>query len=195
MVTDRRARQTEEVLQWRLSTLAVICENFGNPYNAAAVLRTCEAMGVLNVYIVEEEEPCELSAQVAASAERWLRIHRYRRVRAALTDLQAAGYRIYAATPDQRAQDLERVPCTAPLALVFGNEREGVTRDVLATADGTFTIPMYGFVRSLNVSAAASIAVYHCSRRFRSARGPGDLSPEDAEALRRAYLGREQEGA
>ncbi len=188
MVTERRSRHTEAVLRHRLNGLTVICENFANPYNAAAVLRTCEAMGVLNVYIVEEHGPCEVSKQVTAGAERWLRIHRYRRVQAALTDLRASGHRIYAATPEQGTLELEEIPCAAPLALVFGNEREGVTSEALAQADGTFTIPMHGFVRSLNVSAAASISVYHCSRRLRDERGPGDLSPQEAEALRSAYL-------
>ncbi|MFO8033755.1 MAG: RNA methyltransferase [Candidatus Bipolaricaulota bacterium] len=183
----------EEVLGYRLNGLTVVCENFGDPHNVGAVVRTCEALGILNVYIVEEHLPCKLSKQVTAGADAWLDIHRYRRVKAALSDLREWGYRIYSATPEGSATDLEQVPCDAQLALVFGNEQEGITPEALGYSDGAFTIPMYGFVRSLNVSAAAAIAVHSCSRRWRSIRGSGDLSPSQRESWQTRYLERKQE--
>ncbi len=192
MVTESRRRQSEHVLDFRLNGLTVVCENLANPHNVGAVLRTCEAMGILNVYIVEEHVPSKLSPRVTSGADAWIGIHRYRRVRRALTDLQELGYRIYAATPEAGATVLEEIPCDAPLALLFGNEQDGITGEALEYADGTFTIPMYGFVGSLNVSAAAAIAVYSCSQRWRQIHGSGDLYGAQREAWHARYLEREQ---
>jgi len=182
----------EDVLSCRLNGLAVVCENLANPHNVGAVIRSCEALGILNVYIVEERGPSKLSPQVTAGADAWVGVHRYRRARRALGDLRALGYRVYAATPEADASDLEDIRCDAPLALLFGNEQDGITEEALEYADGTFTIPMYGFVGSLNVSAAAAIAVYTCSRRWRSIRGEGDLSPAQREEWRGRYLEQQQ---
>ncbi len=194
MVTERRKCQIEAVLAQRLNGLVVVCEDFANPHNAAAVLRTCEAMGVLNIYIVEERAPTDLSRQVSAGAEKWINVHRFRRVKAAFEQLRGAGYRIVAATPEQGATVLDQLPFADRLALVFGNEGEGVSPQALSLADGTFTIPMHGFVPSLNVSAAAAIAVYHWAQRLREAHSCGDLTPNEIDALRNRYLHQSQEG-
>jgi len=69
MVTQERLERIERVVAGRLKGLAVVCENFANPHNAAAILRTCEALGILNVYIIEELVPFEPSRAVTQGAE------------------------------------------------------------------------------------------------------------------------------
>jgi tRNA (guanosine-2'-O-)-methyltransferase len=93
---------------------------------------------------------------------------------------------------------LEAIDFSRPTALVFGNERLGVSRQLLALCDGAFTIPMYGLTESLNVSVAASIAIHH-SRVARTAalrhsgglnENGGDLSPAEVQDLLTMYLSR-----
>lgn len=189
MVTRERRKRIARVVSARLQGLVAVCENFSNPHNAAAILRTCEALGVLQVYIIEELVPFEPSRAVTQGAEKWLHIKRFRRAERALSELKRKGYRIYAAVPGKGAISVEELPAGEPLALVFGNEKEGVSEKALGFCDGTFRIPMWGFVESFNVSVAAAISLYVCSRKRRDLIGrEGDLSPREEEALRARYL-------
>ena len=56
---------------------------------------------------------------------------------------------------------LEEVDFSRPTALVFGNERLGVSAEMLAHCDGAFHIPLHGLTESLNVSVAAAIAMHY----------------------------------
>ena len=189
MVTQARLERIDRVVAGRLKGLAVVCENFANPHNAAAILRTCEALGILNVYIVEELVPFEPSRAITQGADKWLSIRRFRRAERAFPELREGGYRIYAAMPGRGALPVEELPVEEPLALVFGNEKGGVSEKALKFCDGTFRIPMWGFVESFNVSVAAAISLYISARRRRAFLGAeGDLSPEEREALRERYI-------
>lgn len=189
MVTQERRAKIARVVSARLAGLVAVCENFANPHNAAAILRTCEALGILNVFIIEELVPFEPSRAITQGAEKWLLIKRFRRAEKAFSELKEKGYRIYAAVPEKGSIPVEELPVEEPLALVFGNEKEGVSEKVLGFCDGTFKVPMWGFVESFNVSVAAAISLYISARRRRELLGrQGDLSPEEAESLRERYI-------
>jgi tRNA (guanosine-2'-O-)-methyltransferase len=189
MVTQERLERIEQVVAGRLKGLVMVCENFANPHNAAAILRTCEALGILNVYIIEEQVPFEPSRAVTQGAEKWLEVKRFRRAERAFSELKEKGYRIYIAMPGRGALPVEELPVGEPLALVFGNEKEGVSKKALGVCDGSFNVPMWGFVESFNVSVAAAISLYISARRRREILGSaGDLSPEEREALREKYI-------
>ena len=177
----------QEILNARLGSIVPVCVNLENPHNASAILRTCEALGILEVFVIEEDFPFHPSPKVTQGAERWIRVRRFRRAEPAFQELRARGFRIFAAMPNGDSV-LEELPVDAPLALVFGNENEGLGPEILAQCDGTFRIPMFGFTESLNVSVAAGIALYFVSsaRRHRLGR-EGDLSPIDQEELRKQY--------
>ena len=178
----------QEILNARLGSIVPVCVNLENPHNASAILRTCEALGILEVFVIEEDFPFHPSPKVTQGAERWIRVRRFRRAEPAFQELKARGFRIFAATP-QGNSVLEELPVDAPLALVFGNENEGLGPEILAQCDGTFRIPMFGFTESLNVSVAAGIALYFVSSARRRFLGkPGDLSPSAQTALLAAYL-------
>jgi len=188
-VTEERREKIERVIAGRLKGLACVCENFEKPHNAAAILRTCEALGILNVYIIEEDFPFEPAKGVTQGAEKWLFLHRFRRAERAIAALKEAGYAIYAAVPGEGSLALEQLPCERPLALAFGAEATGLSEKLLSACEGTFKIPMWGFSQSLNVSVAAGVALYHCAQARRRRLGrEGDLSQEELSALRARYL-------
>lgn len=184
-----RKEKIREVVNARLGSIIAVCVNFENPHNASAILRTCEALGILEVFVVEEDFPFRPSTKVTQGAERWVRVRRFRRAEPAFQELRERGFRIFAATP-HGSVTLEELPVDAPLALVFGNENRGLSPEILALCDGTFCIPMFGFTESLNVSVAAGISLYFvASARRRLLGKAGDLSPSAQAALFAAYLG------
>ena len=189
MVTEERRARIERVIAGRLKGLACVCENFEKPHNAAAILRTCEALGILNVYVIEEDVPFEPAKGVTQGAEKWLCVHRFRRAERAIAAIKAAGYALYAAVPGEGTLPVEELPCHRPLALAFGAEATGLSEVLLSACQGTFCIPMRGFSQSLNVSVAAAIALYTCARARRKRLGrAGDLSPEELTQLRAKYV-------
>lgn len=183
-----RKERLREIVASRLTSIVPVCVNFEDPRNAAAILRTSEALGLFEVFVIEEEHPFFPSPKVSLGAERWLKIRRFRRVEPAFSELRSRGFRLFVATP-AGSITIEELPFSSPLALVFGNEKEGLSPEVLAQCDGTFRIPMYGFTESLNVSVAAGISLYLATRARRQFLGqPGDLPPAEQEALWAEYL-------
>lgn len=182
-----RQEKLRKIVQARLGSIVAVCVNFENPHNCSAILRTCEALGILEVFVIEEDFPFQFSPKVTQGAEKWVRLRRFRRAEPAFQELRARGFRIFAATPHGDLS-LEELAVDAPLALVFGNENVGLSPEVLGQCDGTFRIPMFGFTESLNVSVAAGIALYFvASARRRLLGKSGDLSSEDQEALMAEY--------
>lgn len=107
----------------------------------------------------------------------------------AVRALQASGYRVYASSlhghDGRPSTPLGDLPVTSPIALVFGNEHDGVSDALLAAVDGTYVIPMDGFVESLNVSVAAALSLYTTIQRARAVVPPAvfRLPAADAAAL------------
>lgn len=185
-----RSERLRKALATRLKSVVAVCVNIQNPHNVAAIIRTCEALGVLEIYVVEEDVPFRPAPQVSQGAERWVRILRFRRGEAAFAALRAQGFRILAASPTGELA-VEELPGDQPLALAFGNEVEGIPQKLLAQCHGTFRVPMWGLTESLNVSVAAGISLYFAVRARRRALGQaGDLTPAEQEALFAEYMER-----
>ena len=75
--------------------------------------------------------------------------------------------------------------CLAGLTLVFGTEKQGISDEVIASADEFLKIPMCGLVESLNVSASAAILIYMLSQRMR--REVADWRLDDDRLSRMLY--------
>ncbi len=105
--------------------------------------------------------------------------------------LKAHGYRILASTLAEghgTRESLFKLEFREPTALIFGNERHGVSDEVLAGVDGTFWIPMRGFTQSFNVSVATATAVSRVVAWREEQLGlTGDLSAEASEAVRQKF--------
>ena len=169
-ITERRRRRMRDVLARRQPDLTVVIENVHDPHNVSAVLRSCEAVGVLAVHLVYtvEERP-ELSRITSASAVKWLDVVHHPDLPACYAALRARGFAIYATHLGVASRDLYDLDLTAPVALVFGNEQRGVSDEALELADGSVVIPMMGMVQSLNVSVACAVSLYEALRQRRAA--------------------------
>ena len=158
VVTVERLRRIEAVIEGRTDSLVVVLDRVSDPHNASAVLRSADAFGVQNVYAIVGPHGFRASRGVSKGTHRWIDVVRYESAEACVRRLKANGYAIYVAAMDaeQSPRDLTVVP---RIAVVFGNEHRGVSEELRAMADGAFSIPMRGFVESLNVSVAAAITI------------------------------------
>lgn len=193
-VTPRRLDRMEDVLSERTRYIAVVLEDIFQAQNASAVLRHCDALGIQEVHVIENRNTFRTDDEVALGTAQWLDIHRYRgesdNTGSALRSLRERGYRIIATGPepgfDTTPENLDLA--AGPVALVFGNEKTGVSATLRKEADLFLRIPMVGFVDSLNLSASAAIAIYVLSRRLRENGPDGRLDDGDREATRLRWL-------
>ncbi|RMH42544.1 MAG: TrmH family RNA methyltransferase [Deltaproteobacteria bacterium] len=184
-LSDDRAARIERVLAARLSSVTAVLENLHDPHNGAAAIRSCEALGLDALHVVEAAEPFRFAKKVTIGCHKWMAVHRYPELAPCAEALRARGFRLYAAVPGA-AQTLDDIDASEPVALVFGNELEGLRPATVAACDAAFSIPMVGFSQSFNLSVSVALCAYAVAGRRRAALGaPGDLT-ERERARRRA---------
>lgn len=164
-----RAAALEATLAMRTRYLCVCTENTFHPQNASALVRTCEAFGVQDLYTVEEACKFSPNTRIVRGTDKWVDIRSYGSTGELLAGLRQRGYRIVATSPHVTDTTPETFDVAAgPFALIFGTEHEGISERVTASADAFVRIPMCGFVESLNVSASAAILLYTLTSRLRA---------------------------
>lgn len=170
--TGRRQARIAAVLARRQPDLTVVLEDVHDPHNVSAVLRSCDAVGILRAHAVYvEEEPPERSfaRTSSGSAAKWVQVVRHDSLETCFAQLRAEGLRIVVTALEPTSVDLFETNLTLPTAIVFGNEMRGVTRQAVDMADGVLSIPMMGMVQSLNISVACAVTLYEALRQRKSA--------------------------
>jgi tRNA (guanosine-2'-O-)-methyltransferase len=171
MILPERLKRMYEILHQRTRYITVLTEAVDDPHNQAAVLRTAEAFGVQDVYVVTGRAPFQPNPHVTRYADKWLTLYQKPDIVTAIKDLQAKGYQVYASYLGEGTLRLCDIDVSRPTALLFGNEHSGVSQEAIRSADGTFMIPMYGFVQSFNISVAAALSLYDVTERARQQAG------------------------
>lgn len=166
-ITPEREARLRSVLGHRQPGLTVVFENVHDPHNVSAVLRSCDAVGVLEAHGIYDgyETFPELGAKSSASARKWVDVQLHTSVEACYQTLRRNGFRIYTTHLSSDAASLYDVDLTQPVALVFGNERDGVSEAARNLADGNVVIPQVGLIRSLNISVACAVSLYEAYRQ------------------------------
>ncbi|MES1185538.1 MAG: RNA methyltransferase [Myxococcales bacterium] len=176
LTLDERRARLWSVIRGRIGSVTVLMDAPHDPHNAAAVLRSCDGLGIPRVHLVPREEDFAVGRTVAKGAERWIEVVPHRSPEAALHALHAQGFTTVATHPEGNlsAEELAGVP---RVALILGNEHDGLRDALHQGAKESVRIPMRGFVESFNVSVAAAVLLYAATRGR-----AGDLS--EAEQLR-----------
>ena len=188
LLTPERIARIDQVIDARLASVAAAVEDTYDPHNAAATLRTCEALGLQELYVIEPGARFSAAKGVTRGAHRWLDLHRFSDAGAAIADLKSRNFRVYAALPDAKVS-IEDVAVDSPLAVVFGNEHDGVSPAVVAACDAAITVPMFGFTESYNLSVTVGLAMSRLAARRRAYIGAlGDLDPERRARLRARWF-------
>ena len=168
-MTPERQKKIEAVLDKRQPTLHVVLENVDDPHNVGAVLRSCDAFGVVDVHLLYPKGKMprmgEIRSKSAASAAKWLRFTKWDSPKKLIAFFKKNKVAIVATHMSAKAKDPAKVDLAAPVALVLGNEHEGVSKEMLKAASANVLIPMVGFVQSFNISVAASLLLYEAYRQ------------------------------
>ncbi|MDH3253369.1 MAG: tRNA (guanosine(18)-2'-O)-methyltransferase TrmH [Acidobacteriota bacterium] len=164
-MTPERFQRIRHVLDRRQPDLTVLLENVHKPHNFAAILRTADAVGLLEAHAVFAHGRLRTSLVSSSGSDRWLEVHVHRSARLGLDHLRQHGLRILAAHPGDTTTDYREVDFTQPTAILLGQEKDGITPQTLVAADELVSIPMSGFVTSLNVSVAAAVLLFEAQRQ------------------------------
>jgi tRNA (guanosine-2'-O-)-methyltransferase len=170
MTPERRNRLTS-VLNKRQPDITVVLENVFDPHNVSAVMRTCDAIGIQDVYILNDRiaPHKKWGYRSSSTAAEWLTMHQFTNVDDCFESLRKRYQKIYASHLSEKAQDMYSINFKDPLALVFGNETFGVSEHIRTLCDAEFIIPQVGIIKSLNISVACAVTLYEAYRCKNSA--------------------------
>ena len=166
MPTKERIQKTNQVLSLRQPDLRVALEEVTNTHNASAVVRTCDAAGIMYVEIISASgEPFPVNRAISTRAEKWLKFNYYSSTSECLKHLKDEGFTIVATHLVEEAAPYTSLDYTEPTVIVFGNESEGISEEALKLSDHVIKIPMVGMVQSLNLSVSVGIILYEAMKQ------------------------------
>jgi tRNA (guanosine-2'-O-)-methyltransferase len=186
-MTPERKEKLVSVLSKRQTDLTVVLENVFDPHNISAVMRTCDAVGIQEIYILTTRIPRhkKWGAKSSSSAAKWLTIHQFDDADKCFSVLRERYEKIMTTHLSSDAVGLHEMELTRPTALVFGNEHSGVSDEIRAMADGNFVIPQVGIIRSLNISVACAVTLYEA---FRQKNLAGHYNRKDIDSVMKQKL-------
>ncbi len=191
-LSEARKARIEDVLSARLGTVTVAIEDPHDPHNAAAIVRTAEALGLAEIHAISDKGGVLCGRKTARGASPWIQDRHHVSIESFLAVMRQRGMRIAAACVEEGVTiPLSEVPVDRPLCVLVGNERDGLSPAARAQAELLFRIPMHGMVESLNVSVATAVALFEITgRRRRWLARPGDLSDDVRADLRVSWYAR-----
>lgn len=166
-MTPERRNKLLHVVHRRQPNLTVVMENVHDPHNISAVMRTCDAVGIQDLYILNTIIPKHdrFGPRSSSSAAKWLTVHQFDNAADCFKALRSKYDRILTTHLSADAVSLYEIDFTGSIALVFGNEHDGVSEEIRGMADGNFIIPQMGIIRSLNISVACAVSIYEAYRQ------------------------------
>ncbi len=164
-MTPTRFLQLNAALDRRQPDLTVLMDDVHKPHNLAAVVRSCDAVGVLQVHAVSPGGEVARYHLRSGGSNRWVPLVLHPDIDSACDLLEASGHQLVAAHFSPQARDFRQVDYTRPTALLLGSELRGVGEAAAARAHHHVSIPMHGHVASLNVSVAAAVILFEAERQ------------------------------
>jgi tRNA (guanosine-2'-O-)-methyltransferase len=170
-MTPERQQRLKQVLDKRQDDLTVVLENVFDPHNISAVMRTCDSVGIQDIHVLNTKinKHKKWGARSSSSAAKWLTIHQHIDASICFAELRKKYSLILTTHLTSNAISLYEIDFTKPVALVFGNEHDGVSEEIRVLADGNFVIPQVGMIRSLNISVACAVSLYEAFRQKQAA--------------------------
>lgn len=166
-MTPQRYNRLTSVLNHRQPDLTVILENVFDPHNVSAVMRTCDAVGIQDVYILNDRIPPhkKWGYRSSSTAAEWLNVHQFTDAESCFAEVRKKYRKIYTSHLGEKSVDVYSIDLTESIALVFGNETFGVSEEIRKYSDGDFIIPQVGIIKSLNISVACAVTLYEAFRQ------------------------------
>ena len=196
MSTEVRLARIDDVLTRKQPSLQIMLDNVHSSQNLSTIIRSSDAVGILDIYYSSlGDETLRIHKTITQGAHRWT--HRYRvntadRVKF-LQAKKKEGFQILVTHLEERAISFREVDYTKPTLLVMGNEKEGVSPELIKEATHVVVIPMQGMVQSLNVSVATALILYEAQRQLENAGRyeKPQISLEKREEIKSAWVYRD----
>lgn len=187
-LTDNRKVTIEKVLEQRTRYVTLVLEDIFQSQNASAAVRTCECMGLQDLHIIEMRSKYHVNKKVLMGSNKWMDLIRYKEKDTNNTAecykrLKSDGYRIVATHP-AAGISIDELPIDSKVAVVMGNELNGISKFALDNADEVVRIPMYGFTESMNISVSAALCIRSLVTRLRNSEHQWQLSEPEKMNLR-----------
>ena len=193
LLTNERLEKFERVIHQRTRHVTLVTENILEEHNVNAVMRSCECLGVQDVYVINNLKHFKPARKVLQGSHKWLTLNKYdergsNNTGRCVADLRAKGYKIAVTSFQPDALPLEEINIKHPLAVVFGNEGDGVSEYLLKQADYKLIIPMSGFTSSFNISVSAGIILHHLLYRLKQSGINWQLTPAEKEQVQFGWI-------
>lgn len=190
-ISPSRLEKIRTVSSQRTNYVSLVLNNIFYTQNLSAVVRTCDCFGIQNLYVTGDSPSTHVNKHVAQGAYNWVDIHRltHRPEEETLQNLKDQGYRIAVTLLEPGAKDLYDFDLSAgKVAVVMGNERDGVSPVVKEMADEYLYIPMSGFTQSLNLSVSAAVILSELTAKLQNSSLDWRLSDEELMDLRYRWM-------
>lgn len=191
-VTPERLSKINKMAQIKTFDVAIITENIFDRGNLNAIMRSCENFGFTKFYSYEAQAIKKAnpnSQRTTTGADKWLEYKSLNNYDTDIEALKKEGYKIVSTSLGPNALPITEIDFTTqPTALVFGNEKEGISQEMESASDELCIIENAGFTQSLNVSVAAAITMHEVFRRRQEAKIGSGLSNYEKSLLASHYL-------
>ncbi len=166
-MTPERKKKIERMEHLRQRDLGLILENVNDPHNIYACLRTADAVGVSDVYIIHDSFSLQWyeSKRMSASAVKWLKLHVFSNTASCMEAITGRYDQLFGTHLGESSSSLYDLDLRGSIGLVFGNESTGISEEMRQYVDENFQIPMMGMVQSLNISVACAVSLYEALRQ------------------------------
>ncbi len=168
-VNENRAAKYKQVISKR-QDLTIILENVQDPHNIGAVVRSCDAVGISELFIIHtldcyNVQHKKVGKNSSSGARKWIKMHYFDDLQSCFNEVKAKYKKVYGTHLSSESVSLFNLDLTESVALMFGNEQLGISPEALQMLDGNFLIPQYGMVQSLNISVACAVSLFEASRQ------------------------------
>ena len=178
-ILPRRFQKIKSVLDRRMCDLTIVTEEIEKPHNLSAILRTCDAVGILEAHAIFKQNKIPTFNSTAQGSQKWVKLKKHENVELAIQSLKERGFKLYGTNLKKDSQDYRAYDYKGPTAFVMGAEKWGLSQSATNLVDESIFIPMRGMVQSLNVSVAAAILLFEALRQ----REVSGINPKSGEGL------------
>ena len=192
-LSEERIGKFDEVLLNRTRKITIVLEDLYQSHNASAVIRSCEIFGIQDIHVIEKNNKFSTNNEISVGSAGWVDIYNYGNSSefdstSCYHRLKKAGYSIVATTPDENSESLDSINIDNKIALLFGTEEDGLSKQAIENSDYSVRIPMYGFTESFNVSVACSLILRDLTERLRHSNSNWKLSEGETSDIKYSWL-------
>ena len=186
-ITNNKIELFERIASERTRHLTAVIEDVYQEHNASAVIRTCECLGIQDIHVLEKRNKYAVNRDIALGAANWIDLHQYYKnknpLHACIQTLKNKNYRIVATSPYAR-KELSDLDIQQPMAIFFGTEQDGLSKEIITHSDEQIKIPMVGFTESYNLSVSVSMVLFYLRNQLENSKYSWKLSREDQTKLK-----------